>query len=278
MRWPPAPRVWRPVPLALALAAGGCALRGDVTRLERQLAESQRTSARADSATAANLAALARMFQTIADSLAAQRDQLTRMRGDLRVELISVQQQLVAIQELTGQSQQRLTELRAQLDQRSVLSGGATPGAPGQPLAAAPTQPALQPGTAASEASADQLLELSLQQLRRGSPATARVGFAEFLRRFGTHPRAPDAEFFTGEAWAAEQRADSAASAYRIVAQRWPQSPRAASALYKLGVMAAAAGRVGEARQHFSRVTTAYPGSEEAALARDQLRALPPER
>jgi tol-pal system protein YbgF len=265
------------VALALALAAGGCALRSDVTRVERQLAESQRATARADSAITANLAALARMFQSIGDSVAGQREQLTRMRGDLHLELINVQQQLVAIQELTGQSQQRLTELRAQLDQRSAQLGGAA-SAPGQPGGAAPTPAAGPPGAATADPSADQLLELSLQQLRRGSPATARAGFAEFLRRFAAHPRAADAEFFTGEAWSAERQSDSAAAAYRIVAQRWPQSPRAPAALYKLGVMAAAAGKVDEARQHFTRVTTAYPGSEEAALARDQLRALPPAR
>lgn len=261
--------------IALSLAAGGCALRGDVTRLERQLLEAQRAAARGDSAMAANLAAVARMLQGVYDSIATQRDQLTSLRGDLRLELFNVQRQLVAIQELTGQSQQRLTELRTQLDQRSAQLSAAPAAGPPADQSAAPGAPG---GAAPPDPTAEQLLELSLQQLRRGSPATARTGFAEFLRRHGSHARAVDAEFFTGEAWSAERRADSAAAAYRRVVQRFPQSPRAASALFKLGAMAAAAGRVDEARQHFTRVVTQYPSSEEAALARDQLRALAPAR
>ncbi len=285
--------------IVLALSSGGCALRSDVNRLERQMITQQRESARADSSRAASLAAIARLVQGLLDSLAVQQDALTRFRGDIRGELFNVQQQLVAIQELTGQSQQRLSELRAQMDQRSnqfttpapvpaavppapsgappAASGAVTPGAP--PAQAVPNA---TPGTPANpvtpEPTADQLMELGQQQLRRGSPGTARVAFAEFLRRFGTHPRAADAEFLTGEAWAAEQRADSAAAAYRRVVDRYPSSPRAASALYRLGVQAAAAGRRDEARTLFTRVVAAFPASEEAALARDQLRSLPPGR
>lgn len=300
------------LPLALALAAGGCALRSDVTRVERQLAAQQREMVRADSVRASNLASLARLVQGLLDSLAVQQDALTRLRGDLRVELYNVQQQLVAIQELTGQSQQRLSELRGQLEQRSVqfaaptdpappAGAGAAPAPagtppPSAPAGAAPPSAAAAPGNAppgaaappaptgavgppvSPEPTADQLMELALQQLRRGSPGTARIAFTEFLRRFPSHARAADAEFFTGEAWAAEQRADSAATAYRRVAERYPSSPRAASSLYKLGVQAVAAGRRDEARTYFNRVVTGYPGSEEAALARDQLRSLAPGR
>lgn len=296
---------------ALALASGGCALRSDVTRVERQLATQQREMARADSARAAGLAAVARLVQGLLDSLALQQDALTRLRGDLRVELFNVQQQLVAIQELTGQSQQRLSELRGQIEQRSSQLASPAPagqpappsgtptvadGAPARrpPSGAAPApgaaQPATPPGPPATpspaaatplvtpEPTADQLMELALQQLRRGSPGTARIALAEFQRRFPSHARAADAEFFTGEAWAAEQRADSAAAAYRRVVERFPASPRAASALYKLGVQALAAGRRDEARTIFGRVVAAYPASEEAALARDQLRSLAPGR
>jgi tol-pal system protein YbgF len=274
----------------LALASAGCAMRSDVRRLEMQLLSQQREAARADSALTANLASIARLVQQLLDSLALQRDTLTRLRGDVRVELYNVQRQLVAIQELTGQSQQRLTELRAELERRSEQLAAAlpAPGAPAQP--AAPGAPATQAGAAAPAApgapapgpaaqpGAEELIELSIQQLRRGSPGTARVGLAEFLRRFPQHARAVDAEFFSGEAWAAEGRNDSAAAAYQRVVQRYPLSPRAPTALYRLGAAAQTAGRTAEARNHFARITTAYPNSEEATLARERLRTLPPNR
>lgn len=290
--------------LALPLASGGCALRSDVTKLRLQLDAQQREVVRADSARAANLAAIARLVQTLIDSLTAQQSALGRVRADLRLELLHVQQQLVQIQELTGQSQQRLTELRAQLDERSqqlaaiavapaAPPAGAPARAPGDtagPVAARPPvagqqppapQPAGQPPAPAAappEPTADQLIELSLQQLRRNSPSTARAGFAEFLRRFPQHPRAADAEFFGGEAWAAEGNADSAAATYQRVVQRYATSPRAATALYRLGLHALQAGRRDEARTFLQRLVTSYATSDEAALARERLRALPPSR
>jgi tol-pal system protein YbgF len=289
----------------LPVLAGGCALRSDVTRLRLQLEAQHGQALRADSARAANLAAVARLVQTLIDSLAAEQKLIGRVRADLRLDLLNVQQQMVQIQELTGQSQQRLTEMRAQLDERSqqmaaVLAApvsqppapagpGAAPArSPGDTTAATPPAGAVPPTgrppgappptPAPAEPTADQLMELSLQQLRRNSPGTARAGFAEFLRRFPQHPRAADAEFFFGEAWAAEQRPDSAAAAYQRVVQRYASSPRAATALFRLGTRAQQANRKDEARTFFTRLTTAYPASDEAALARERLRALAPPR
>ena len=290
----------------LPALAGGCALRSDVTKLGLQLEAQQGQAVRADSARAANLAAVARLVQSLIDSLAVQQSLIGRVRADLRLELLNVQQQMVQIQELTGQSQQRLTEMRAQLDERSqqVAAVLAAPGAqppapagpgaaparsPGDTTAAPPTgaapatgrQPAAPPpaaGPGPAAPTADQLMELSLQQLRRNSPGTARAGFAEFLRRFPQHPRAADAEFFSGEAWTAEQHSDSAAAAYQRVVRRYASSPRAATALFRLGLRAQQANRKDEARVFFTRLTTAYPASDEAALARERLRALAPPR
>ncbi|HVO36042.1 MAG TPA: tetratricopeptide repeat protein [Gemmatimonadales bacterium] len=259
----------------LPLLAAGCAWHSDITRLQAQLLDQQAAAARADSVNRASLAAIARQVQSVLDSLAAQQATVNAFRGDLRVELYNVEQQLVAVQELTGQSQQRLTELRTQLEQRSEQIAAQSPGP--EPTPAAGAAPgAAAPNPAAGEPSADQLMELGLQQLRRGSPATARTAFAEFLKRYAQHPRAGDAWFFTGEAWTADQQADSAAAAYQQVVQHFPSSGHMAAALYKLGLIAVQAGKKDEARAQFNRLVASFPLSEEAALARDQLRALGP--
>ena len=271
---------WRAaVVLAAAAGSGGCALRSDVTKLRLQLDAQQQAAARTDSATQANLSAIARLVQGVLDSLSAEQATIASMRGDLRVDLYNVQQQLVAVQELTGQSQQRLTELRAQLEQRSeqIAAPAAPAPAPGGAAAAPPVNGgAATPGAPAAAANPgpDQLMELGLQQLRRGSPATARSAFAEFLNLYPTHARAGDAWFFTGEAWTAEKNADSAAAAYRQVVQHFPASGHVAGALYKLGTIALAAGRRDEAKAQFTQLVGAYPLSDEAALAREQLRSL----
>jgi tol-pal system protein YbgF len=119
-------------------------------------------------------------------------------------------------------------------------------------------------------------MELGLQQLRRGSPATARTAFAEFLKSYPQHARAGDAWFFMAEAWSADQQTDSAAAAYQQVVNHFPTSGHMPAALYKLGLIAMQAGRKDEARAQFNRLVASFPLSEEAALARDQLRALGP--
>jgi tol-pal system protein YbgF len=269
-------RLARLAALALCASTTACAMHSDVVRLEQQLEVQRQAAQRSDSIIAANVAGLARLLQSVADSLAAQQAALAQLKGDVRTGLYNVQQQLVAIQELTGQSQQRLSELRGQLDQsqRQLPAGGQATqnAAPAAGQAASAPAPA---GQGMREPTADQLIDISVAQLRRGSPGAARVGFAEFVRKYPDHPRLADVLFMTGEAWSAEQRADSAAVAYRAVVRRFPQSSRAPSALYKLAMQALAAGRTAEARDDFSRVVNTYPQSPEAGLARDRLRSLP---
>jgi tol-pal system protein YbgF len=244
-------------PLALlALATvtlGGCALKGDVRRVEEQLVEYRAETARADSARAAQLEQVLGLQQQLADSVIALQQRLLAFQGDTRADLTEVQRQLVQVQELTGQSQQRLTEMRGQLDQR--LREG--------PAGAADS-------TGGADIGAQELYDLSLQQLRRGSPGTARAGFQKFIHDYPGHPLAGDAWFFLGESWE-EADADSAAVAYDQVVQRFPDSRRAPTALYRLGLIAERKGDRRAAEVYYSRVIAGYPRSEEAQLARAKL-------
>ena len=117
------------------------------------------------------------------------------------------------------------------------------------------------------------MYEASLQQLRRGSPGTARAGFRELVRLYPNDPRIPDATYFIGESYAAESP-DSAAAYYRRVVDTAPQSSRAASAVYKLGLLAERRKDLEGAKTFYQRVITDYPRSDEAALARDRLKSL----
>src|SRR5213592_2391231 len=207
--------------LTLGLVAG-CALKGDVRKVELQVQALRADLATSDAARAAERDTILAAVRLLQQALATQQAYLVQMRGDLRTELLSVQQQLVAVQELTGQSQQRLTELRSRIESRAQQ--------PDPSMPVGPSGNAAGPGP-------DQMYDLSLQQYRRGSLTTARLGFREFLRVFPTHEHAPDALFYIGESF--EQSApDSAAAVYDHVVKTYPKSPRAPSALYKQGVLA----------------------------------------
>lgn len=248
---------------AVAVVLSGCALKGDVRRVERQLQVMHEEAARADSARAVDLARLADLLDGVDDSLDAHRRSLTVLRGELRSDLTDIQRQLVQIQELTGQSQQRLSELRSQLQQRPAVP--VTPQG-GQPPSDAPPAEGL-PGP-------NQLFELGLQQLRRGSPQAARTAFQQLITSYADHERVADAWYFVGESWGSATP-DSAAAAYERVVRDHSTSPRVPGALYKLGLLAERRGDRDTARVYYQRVLADYPRSEEAALAREKLNPSP---
>ena len=242
------------------VALGGCVSKGDVQRVQDDVALFKAESARRDSARAAQLGEVIRIQQRIMDSLTTGRKAVGQLRGDLASDLYNIQQQLVQLQELTGQSQQRLSELRTQLEAR------------GEQIATTSSSDTARPG-AASAASADQMYEASLAQLRRGSTSTARLGLREMLRLYPTSERAGDALYFIGQSFAAENP-DSAAAYYGQVVQKYPASSRAGSALYNLGLLAERRKDTKKAKDAYQRVVQKYPQSDEAALARDRLKAL----
>ena len=173
------------------------------------------------------------------------------------VRAVALARLLVTVQELTGQSQQRLSDLRSRMDERLTMPRGAV-GAVGGDSAAV------------QDVDAQEMFDVSLQQLRRGSPGTARAGFRQFLQDYPEHPLAGDAWFFLGEAWE-EENGDSASVGYQEVVDRYPDSRRAPTALYRLGLLAERAGDRRAAEVYYSRVIAGYPRSEEAQLARSKL-------
>src|SRR5256885_14606078 len=246
--------------LALGLAAG-CALKGDVRKVQLQVEALQADLAKSDAARAAERDTILAAVRLLQQALATQQAYLVQMRGDMRTELLAVQQQLTNLQELAGVSQQRITELRSRIAQQPDpgAAGGAPVGPSGNPAGPGP----------------DQMYDVSLQQYRRGSLATARLGFRELLRVFPAHERAPDALFYIGESFE-KSAPDSAAAVYDQVVKTYPTSPRAPSALDKLGLLAGQPGDKPTARTFYSRVIATYPRSPEADLARQNQQRLKP--
>ena len=253
----------------VAAGLAGCVSKSDVQLVQGEVSLLRAETLRRDSTRAAQLAEVLQTQRQIMDSLTSTRQAIGQLKGDLASDLYNIQQQLVQLQELTGQSQQRLSELRTQLEARgaqietSAPAAGTTPPAPGDSA-----QPA-----GGSSASADQMYEASLAQLRRGSTGTARLGLREMLRTYPTSSRAPDALYFIGQSFAAENP-DSAAQYYSQVVDKYATSARAPSALYNLGLLAERRKDNAKAKDAYQRVVQKYPQSDEAALARDRLKAL----
>ena len=110
-------RAWLPL-IGLGLTAG-CALKGDVRRVELQVEALRVERGRGDSVRAVQIDSVRALLAAVQEKLTAQQAYLVQLRGDMKTELLAVQQQLVTVQELTGQSQQRLTELRGKLEEQA---------------------------------------------------------------------------------------------------------------------------------------------------------------
>lgn len=242
---------------------GGCALKGDVRRVESQLVDFQAETARADSARAVSLARvldeIAALHGAVLDSIGTHRRALYTLQGEMRSDNTEVQRQLVAIQELMGQSQARLNELRRQLEARPPTVQPAV----GDTSAVSTPQPA-GPGP-------EETFTLGMEMMRSGSMETARYAFRELLRQYPGDTRAADAQYQIGKTFEPDLP-DSASVAYQAVLATYPQSAAAARATYALAMLAETAGDSARARQFFQQVIARYPNTQEAQLAREKLR------
>jgi tol-pal system protein YbgF len=261
---------WGIIPLTV-LAAGGCfATRQDVQILQNDLTTMRVQNHQADSARRDQLDRVIAQLGMANDSLHFLSTRMTKSMGDVRGDLYAMSQQLIQIQELTGQSQVRLQELRARLEQQAKALTAPAAVAPG----GGPALPADTPHAGAAGPGPNQLYELALDQLRRGSTTTARAGFQDLLQKYPNTDVAPDAQFYIADSYAQEGNMAAADSGYLLVVARYPTSPRAATALYKHGLSQETGGKVADARTAFTTVISKYPQSDEAVLAKDRLREL----
>jgi tol-pal system protein YbgF len=267
--------VRRIAPVAL-VAVGACfATQSDVRVLQTDVQTLRAERARQDSVMQQRFDALMASLQVTNDSVRSLANRVTRLQGDVRGDLFQMNQQLLQIQELSGQSQRRLQELRSSLEARQQDVPPVTPpvtpsGTPRDTSAAAPSgapAPAASPGP-------NQLFQSSLDQLRRGSPGSARRGFEELLRLYPTSDVAGEAQFYIAEALAGEGNLSAADTAYGTVVARYSESARAPTALYKRALLLQQRGNVALARTALNDLVKRYPRSDEAQLARERLRTM----
>ncbi|MBM3885570.1 MAG: tetratricopeptide repeat protein [Gemmatimonadetes bacterium] len=239
----------------------------DSVRAARLAAERRDSLARVatDSALARVVAALV----TVGDSVVSIRGATQRMDGALREDLHTIRQQLITIQELTGQSQRRIQELRADLES-DAADRASTPVVPS--AAADTTRGTTTVGAAGGAGTPTgpgpaQLYQLGQDQLRRGSNTAARGAFTTLLTQHPQSDLAPDALYGIAETFTAEGNGVRADSVYNLVATRYPQSERAPIALYKRATAYRLVGQAERAQSLYRQIVETYPNSESARLA-----------
>ena len=235
------------VALLLPLAAG-CATKRDIRDLQAGISQMHANQEQL-------LRELQRQNVAILDSLHVQD---VRIRGDFTNQLVQIERQLVQIQELTGQGQQRLNELRETIRTREAELQRA--------------ESAL--GAEMGSGDPEELFATAEGALQRGSISTARAGFEEFVRSFPQHSRTPEARLYIAEIRIEDGQLQQALEEYSRITELHPNAPEAASALFRAAMIERDRGNTDRARAMLNQLTAAYPGSPEATNARDELRRL----
>ena len=249
--------------VVLVLSATGCmASKGDVRVLQDELRALRSSIAQTDTTRRAQADTAMLLISRANDSLRALSTRFSAFQANVTGGMYDMNRQLLQIQELSGQSQRRLQELRASMESR-------------QESMAAPT-PVSTPDTtkpAAGGPGPAQLFQIAFDQMQRGSFAVARSGFQELVNKYPTFEAVPSAQLYIGQSFAEEKNAAAADSVYQLVATKYPQSKAAPTALYKFALSLIAQKKTAPAKVALNRIVKDYPNSDEASLARDLLRS-----
>ncbi len=256
----------------IAFTLAGCfASVAQLDELRNEVSTKRAEADANDSIRAVQLVEILTTLRNVTDSIAGFSTRLNRMRAESQSDMRALKQDVAAIQATTGQSQERLQQLRAQIEQRNRQ---APPSAPPPAPEASDTVSSIPTGRAADAPGPNELFQIGKDQLTRGGNSAARSAFSDLLRRYPDSELAAEAQFYIAESYAAEGSKGAADTAYATVISKYGSSPRAPTALYKRGFNAQAAGRTTSAKRLYNDLIRRYPDSDEAELARERLRVL----
>lgn len=259
-------------PAAMLFAAGCLASKGDIETLQTemratraQLALGDSSILRADVARQTQIAQLSTRVDRALDSLRVVSSRLAAFQANANGNFDSINQQILQIQALLGQTTRNLQELRTQ--NQALREQGATAVTTPPPAASADTSRGAAsgiPGPATLYSSAN-------ESINQGAYATARRSLEQLLTSYPDYEFAPRAMLRVGETYRAEGNTAASDSVYRLVADRYPKKAEAGLALYRIGKGLWDAGKKSEARTILQRVIRDFPGSDAASLARETL-------
>src|SRR5438067_5403642 len=249
--------------VVLALGTTGClASTGDIRTLQDELRALRSSIAQTDTTRRAQADTALMLIARANDSLRLLSTRVSAFQANVSGGMYDMNRQLLQIQELSGQSQRRLQELRASMESRNEAMSAF-------PSATAPDTTKPQAAGAPGPA---QLFQIAFDQMQRGSFGVARSGFQDLLVRYPKFEEAPSAQLYIGQSFAEEKNVAAADSVYQLVVSKYPQSKAAPTALYKYALSLIAQKKNTPARAALNRIVKDYPSSDEASLARDLLR------
>ncbi len=245
--------------LALAaFVATGCASRGDVRRLQDDVAGLR-----------ANVTEL-HHFQDLSSR------ELARLVAELR----ALEARNAEVQAALSEHGAETARLRARLDTAEQDLREAKVPSAAQPPVTAPAPSAATPAPAAPPRpdtrrpdEAEQAYNAALALFRAREHGQAVLDLLDFIAKHPTHRLAPSAQYWIGEAYYLQRDYRQALLEFQRVIEMAPTSPKAADALLRIGLSYTNLRDDTRALQAWQRVVREYPATESAGRARALLRA-----
>ncbi|HEY1952656.1 MAG TPA: tetratricopeptide repeat protein [Gemmatimonadaceae bacterium] len=261
----PSPFIFAVLPFALA----GCffATKSDFDKLQQDMLYARAGSNAADSVQRAYLIDLTRTVRSLNDSITALNKRVNAMHTANDADLAAMKEDISQLQDLSGQSERQLRDMRAAVEQRTAQANENP--APADTSAAASASDAASNGPGPA-----QLLQAGRDQLLKGGNVAARGAFGELITKYPRSDLVPEAIFYTAQAYAAEKNPDAADKEYASLITRYPNSPRVPTAMYKRALQMQASKKTAEAKRLFQDIIKRFPRSDEAALADERLQSI----
>jgi len=252
--------------LVIPLVCASCffATKQDIDRLQADIVGTRASTSAADSVQRVQLIEVSRSVKTLNDSISVLSRRLAAMRTASESDMTAMRENIAQLQDLSGQSEQRLRDMRATLEEKRQQQE-ASPTIPD--TAGAATTPATGPGPL-------QLLQAGRDQLLKGGNASARSAFNELIAKYPKSEYVPEAMFYTAQAFAAERNLTAADAEYSSLIAKYPMSPRVPTAMYKRALQLQAAKKNAEAKRVYQDIIKRFPRSDEAALADERLQSM----
>ena len=217
----------------------------DDDEARRQLIELRnKTEARFDQQAKAQL--------ELANQLQRQADEIAKLRGQLET---------MAYKQETGDK--RVQDLYVDLDTRLRKLESAVSSNEGA------TQ---NPAPAVDPAQENQQYESALAQFKGGKYKDAANALTAFLQAYPNSTLAPNALFWLGNAWYAQQNCYKAIDMQNQVLSRFPTSNKAPDALLAIATCQQDLGNPSGAKRSLENLLTRYPNTPAADTARDRLK------
>ncbi len=242
--------------LILTALLAGCASRGEIETMKRQLSYLERSSTEMQD----RIALLDSLYRATLERNVTYQADLKLILADLRDRTTIIDSRLTDIE---GRMAQVVNRMGGETIQQPIAS--ATTDSTGDTTAVQPSGPTVD---------ANKMFDNAFGDLNKGNYDLAIMQFQEFISRFPDNPMTDDAQYWLGECYYGKKDYSKAIPEFDKEEKNYPKSDKLVSALFKMGRSYQELGDSARAKAIFDRIVKDYPDSFEARPAQERLQEL----